>query len=201
MNHVLIPAGQRGVRQSTGVYRVLDNVETSWWVRANVYQRTQSVPYAWVVPAAAKASDEQTIATVIDPRFSIERAVLIDSAASISPPPINALPEPMPTVVSFEEWRPGHMRLLLKPAPAKDAYLVISENYYKDWLAVVDGKPAPVFRGDGSLITVPVAAGAGAVELNFSSPDYRLGRTISLTSLLLVLVVLAGSPIARRITP
>ena len=40
----------------------------------------------------------------------------------------------------------------------------MSENWYPDWHATVDGKPAQVVRAQFSLMAVPVPAGAQTVQ-------------------------------------
>ncbi|HSR15256.1 MAG TPA: hypothetical protein VLL51_05860, partial [Gemmatimonadales bacterium] len=67
----------------------------------------------------------------------------------------------------------------------------ISENWYPDWIATVDGVPAPVVRGQYSLLTVPVGAGAREVALEFRSRAFERGRLVSLVSLAVALGLLA----------
>jgi uncharacterized membrane protein YfhO len=55
-----------------------------------------------------------------------------------------------------------------------------------------------VLRGDYSLLTVPLPAGAKAVELSFRSTLYELGRTITLGSLAILVIALVASLAARR---
>ena len=89
------------------------------------------------------------------------------------------------------------MTVALDPAPPAASYVLVSENWFPTWEATVDGRSAPVLRGDGSLIAVPVPAGARRVELTFTSPSYEKGKAISLASLAaLFLAVLV--PIAMR---
>jgi uncharacterized membrane protein YfhO len=64
-----------------------------------------------------------------------------------------------------------------------DAYLLVSENWYPDWQATVDGHPAPVLRGDYTFISVPVPRGAQEVRLAVHSPRYRTGALVSFASL------------------
>jgi uncharacterized membrane protein YfhO len=61
----------------------------------------------------------------------------------------------------------------------------------------VDGKPAPVLRGDHALLTVPVPAGAREVALDFHSPEYARGKLISLLALLGI-AGLSGWTLLRR---
>ncbi len=62
----------------------------------------------------------------------------------------------------------------------------------------MDGSPAPVLRGNVSLLTVPVPPGAETVELWFESAAYRTGKLISFASLLLVAGGLAAPVVRRR---
>ena len=89
------------------------------------------------------------------------------------------------------------MSLALDPAPPESSYVLVSENWFPDWQATVDGVPARVLRGDYALITVPVPPGAKRVELTFRSAAYRTGKTISLLSLVL-LAAIALLPLAWR---
>jgi len=73
----------------------------------------------------------------------------------------------------------------------------VSENWYKDWRAMVDGQAAPVLRGDQTLITIPLAVGARTVELGFKPQDYRTGQRLTLASLIL-LAGIAVVPSALR---
>jgi hypothetical protein len=89
------------------------------------------------------------------------------------------------------------MSIALAPVPPAASYVLVSENWYTDWRATVDGSPVTVLRGDNSLITVPVAAGAKSVELWIDSREYRRGRLITwLSCTILALVALV--PVVQR---
>ena len=145
------------------------------------------------------APNEQAIPVIVDPRtgFDPDRVVLLAPEAPIQLGTVSEIPEPLDAGVTVEEWRPGHMRLRITPPAPQDAYVVVSENFYPDWQGRVDGEPAQVMRGNVSLITVPVPAGAESVVLAFASADYRLGKWISLLSLALVAAAMV-IPVVRR---
>jgi uncharacterized membrane protein YfhO len=107
------------------------------------------------------------------------------------------MPPPSQSRATVTAWQPGRMTVTLDPAPPQESYLLISENWYPDWHAAVDGASVQVLRGDYTLITVPVPAGAKRVELTFRSPDYETGRAISLGSLV-ILAGVAVAPFAAR---
>ena len=74
----------------------------------------------------------------------------------------------------------------------------MSETWYKDWHAKVDGRPVPVLRGDQALITVALPPGAREVALDFDSPEYRRGKLISLVALLTIVGLWSWTLVQRR---
>jgi MYXO-CTERM domain-containing protein len=75
---------------------------------------------------------------------------------------------------------------------------VVSENWYPDWRATVDGQAAPVHRGNQALITVALPPGARDVVLEFASPSYQAGKVVSLVALLAALALVVAPGIRRR---
>lgn len=199
VRYALTPSGAHNADSIPGYRRVLDSVPTSAGTRANLFERTTPAPYARVVPGAIKADSDAIIPTLVDPRMDYSRLVLFTKDQAVSPQPLKALPEPSPSRAAVTAWEPGHMSVVLEPAPPAPSYLLVAENWYPDWQATADGRAAPVVRGDFSLITVAVPAGTRTVELTFRSRDYETGKLISLVSLA-VLVVVAVAPIVARRT-
>jgi hypothetical protein len=190
VRYVIAPAGApgSGVDSLPGYRIALDSVVTSARAGARLFERTNPEPYARVVPAALKIEDDQVVPTLLDPRFpGFDAVVLFARDAPVSPEPLHALPPPSGSRATVGPWRAGSMTIALDPPPTTPGYVLVAENWYSDWHATVDGSPAPVLRGNHTLITVPVPAGARRVELAFDSAHYRLGKRLTLTSLGLVL--------------
>lgn len=204
LNWVVLPTGSQLESQLPGMAEGYDSVMTSVTTadgtKADLYHRTTPYPYARLVPVALKAPDEQAIPTMVDPRtrFDVNRIVLLAPDALVPDRAFTGLPDPLQSTVSVQSWRPGHMELAIEPAAPQDAYVVVSENWYKNWHATVDGAPAQVLRGDVSLLTVPVPQGASRVELTFQSPEYAKGKAIMLVSLVLALGWVVGPAVVRR---
>jgi hypothetical protein len=156
-----------------------------------LYRLAPEHPYAWVTPVAVKAGDEQVLATLLDPRFDVTRAALFDTSADVTvASAVRALPEPLPITATVRRYEPGAAEIdLSAPAPA-GASLVVSENYYPGWRATVDGKPARIGRADYTLIGVELPAGARRVELQFTSPAYEKGKTVTGIAIALALLAL-----------
>ena len=109
------------------------------------------------------------------------------------PEPLKAMPPPSPSRAAVTVWQPGRMTVTLDPVPPQPSYLVIAENWYPDWQASADGRPAQVLRGDYTLITVALPAGAKVVDLMFRSNLYETGRALSLGSLAALLLALVAA--------
>jgi uncharacterized membrane protein YfhO len=76
------------------------------------------------------------------------------------------------------------MTVLLQGTDPRSGHLLISENWYPDWQATVDGKPGVVRRADHALLSVDLPSGAREVRLRFDSPAYAEGKLITLGALL-----------------
>jgi uncharacterized membrane protein YfhO len=90
------------------------------------------------------------------------------------------------------------MRIALAGQATAPTWLVVSENWYPDWRATIDGQPAAVRRGQFALITVELPPGAREVVLEFRSRTYARGRMITFISLAAVAGLFLVPAIRRR---
>jgi hypothetical protein len=81
VSYVLTDAEDLGVPSWT---RVVGPVKNAYGTDVYLFRMAEENPAAWVAPAIVKATDEQALATVLDPRFDVRRAALFDSAASVT---------------------------------------------------------------------------------------------------------------------
>ena len=182
---ILSDAEELGV---PGITKVVGPVKNAYGTTVYLHKMAEDYPAAWITSALVKATDEEMLGTVLDPRFDVRRAALFDTAASVSAVQLTALPEPLAIKARATRFDPGAIDVELdQPAPA-GAGLMVSENYYPGWSALVDGKPANIGRADVTLIGVELPAGARKIELRFSSPPYEKGKTVTIAALLLALV-------------
>ena len=198
VRYAVLPAGPRTLDSIPGFRRVLDSVPTFDGSRANLFERITPAPYARVVPAAVLADSATVIPTLLDPRMDYSGIVLFTKDEPVTPSPISKMPAPSPARATVTVWQPGRMTVALDPVPPQASYLLIAENWFPDWRATIDGQPAPVLRGDYSLIAVPVPARARTVELTFHSKLYERGRAITLGALALLVLALLAAAVPRR---
>jgi hypothetical protein len=182
-----------------GFHRIMDPTPTAHGSVGVLYQRDTAPQYARVLPAAAKLPEDQIVPTVIDPRFPVNGVVVFPESASVSPAQIRGgKPDSTAIRARVTAWRPGSMRIAVEGSDTATRYLLVSETWYKDWGARVDGRPAPVLRGDHALIAVPLPPGAREVALDFESPEYARGKLMSLIALLGIVGLWTWAFLQRR---
>ena len=76
---------------------------------------------------------------------------------------------------------------LTAPAPG---YLVLAEVLYPGWEATVDGAPAPILPVNGTLMAVPLPAGAATVALRFWPASFTRGLGVAAMALAAMLALL-----------
>jgi hypothetical protein len=194
VRYLILPAPQLPL---PGFVQVAGPAPTPGGQPAYLYERDSVPAYARIVPAAVKVPDSVIVPTLLDPRLDVNRVVLLPLDAPVEVPRLDAWPAPSASRAQVAVWEPGRMTVRLDPAPAEDAYLLVSENWYPDWAAMVDGRPATVLRGDYTFITVPVPRGAREVQLVMRSAYYRSGALMSAASLGGIILWLAF-PLALR---
>jgi hypothetical protein len=164
------------------------------------YKLPGDIRTAWVATAMTKASENQAIATVLDPRFDPRRVAIIDTSASdIQAPALQGLPEPSTTRATVTKYTDESYDISLdQPARAGSA-LIVSENYFPGWRATADGKPVPVARANFNLIGVALPEGARTIQLRFTDAAYQKGKVLTLAALAVALLVLVlGIVVDRR---
>jgi hypothetical protein len=196
VRYLLLPAAQ----SVPGFHQVLGPVATTPGSPAVLLERDTLPPFVRVVPGAVKLPEDQVVPTVIDPRFPFKAVALYPDTTSLSPEPIQGgqIPAAVPVRPTLAEWAPGRMRVTLEGAAAKPAYLLIAENWYPDWHATVDGKPAEVYRADHTLLSVVIPPGARDVRLHFASAAYARGKLVTLAAVLVTLALLTAAWWPRR---
>lgn len=100
-------------------------------------------------------------------------------------PPEDAAPAPndvraLPRMVRLVEKQAG--RFVFEVAAPETAVLVMSQNYYPGWKALVDGKAALVYPADVAQCGVTMPAGKHTVELRYRPRQFYQGLAISLCS-------------------
>ncbi len=163
-----------------------------------LYDADTVPPYARVLPGAAKIANDQIVPILMNPRFDYNRVLLLPDDAPVNPPHVDTLPPPSASRATVSAWEPGAMTVRVDPAPPADSWLLVSENWYPDWRATVDGQATTPLRGDGTFLSVPLPRGAHEVRFIFARDVYNRGRLMTLLSLAAIAAWFAVPPLLRR---
>jgi hypothetical protein len=188
-----------GELSDSSIQKLLGPVRDAAGSTVYLYRLPGDNPPAWVAPAMAKAGDDATAGTILDPRFDPLRVAVIDSAAPVTVPALSALPAPLAITTRVTRYDPGHIAVELSaPAPAGSA-LVVSENYFPGWMITVDGgAPVPAVRTDYTFLGAPLPAGATKVLLDFHDAAYQRGKTVTTVAAVLALLLAAAGTYTDR---
>jgi uncharacterized membrane protein YfhO len=81
-------------------------------------------------------------------------------------------------------------RILLKVNLSGNALLFLSDNYYPEWTALVDGNPSEVLIADYSFRAVAVPKGMHTVEYIYNPKSFNLGIGVGAVGLALFITIL-----------
>jgi hypothetical protein len=168
---------------------------------AVLYEADTVPPYVRLMAGAIKVPREQIPGIVNDPRFPALAVALYDDSSTVSPVDLgNDPPAPATARAQVTEWEPGRMAVAIEGQDTRELYLVVSENWYKDWRATVDGRPVVPLAAHSTLLSVPIPPGAKEVRFEVRSDAYRLGRLLTLLSALVVVGLLVAPRLTARRT-
>ena len=70
------------------------------------------------------------------------------------------------------------------------AIMMVRDTFFAGWTATIDGRDAPVWRGDVLFRAIPVPAGQHIVEMRFRQASADTGFTISVVTALIAVVIM-----------
>ena len=127
------------------------------------------------------SDDEAQLKRVKDPAFDPEHTVILPAMAQGLE--LNAgVPGNSDSKV---EWgRPSPNRVELKVRSSQPGVLILSQVFYPGWEVFVDGVQRPILRVNYALTGVAIASGARSVKFVYNPESYRIGRAVSLVSII-----------------
>ena len=79
----------------------------------------------------------------------------------------------------------------MKTSTTADRILFMSDTWYPDWTATIDGNVVPVHKANYAFRAIKVPAGQHTVKFTYDDPRYDSGKSISLASNVLALIGIA----------
>jgi uncharacterized membrane protein YfhO len=69
-------------------------------------------------------------------------------------------------------------------------FLVLAENNYPSWKAIVDGKETKIYTADYIFRAIPLDKGVHKIKLVYDSKPYKIGKTSSLLTAIFYIFIL-----------
>jgi hypothetical protein len=128
--------------------------------------------------------DASTLSEVMDPNFDPKQAVYLSPEFR----PLVSVTNPAPVKITPKSF--AAQRIEAEVETLAPAMVVVSQSYYHNWRAYVDGKPTPLVRANFAFQALQVPAGRHEVQLVYEDRMFQLGVVISLASLAICIVFL-----------
>jgi hypothetical protein len=160
---------------------------------ANIFENRRAFPRYFLVGGVTGARDiEEAAAKIHYGAVDPSRTVVVPDSDVFR---FGALSQPATSAelgtVELLSWSPNEVRV--RTIASRPAALVITETYWPDWKAGVDGKAQPLVRADGLFRAVPVPAGSHEIQMKIVPSLLYLGGALSLGGLLLAVGCLLGA--------
>ncbi|MFN6135069.1 MAG: hypothetical protein ACK475_02165 [Bacteroidota bacterium] len=161
---------------------------------ALVYENTDVLPRAWFVDTVRTESNRRKLLEQLrDGTFDARRTAYVEQPFD----GMTSLGADTTARATVKE-RTNH-RLSIATSSSAAQLLVVSEVFYSEWKAYLDGQPIETIKTNFLLRGVRIPAGAHTLEFRFESPAFEQGRTISMAANgLTILIGLGGLLMWRR---
>jgi hypothetical protein len=160
-----------------------------------IYENPDALPRVFFVHRVAVAASEQAVLDMMQaPSFDPRQVACISPSEAQKLPagtaPEGGAAENNHSPRSIEVMTYGLNRIFLRVGDGRPGLMILADNYYPGWKALIDHRPAPVLRVDHTLRGVWVEAGVHDVQFEFKPIALTLGAFISLLTGAAVLVSL-----------
>lgn len=149
-----------------------------------VYANQSAMPRAWFVDTVlAESSGMKVLEHLRDGTFNPRTTAYVESA------PGTAGTFTRDSAASIRRTRFENQRITFDVSTRNKGFLVISEVYYPEWHATIDGASADIIKTNFLLRGIVVPPGNHTVEFRFQSPAFEQGRMISMAANGIVLLI------------
>jgi hypothetical protein len=158
-----------------------------------VWENTQAMPRAFVVPSAAPLPARSEVLAALK-STDFRRTVLLEGALPTSGT-LTGRGTFRPATI--RDYRPN--RVTIDVESDAPAYLVLADIWYPGWRCSIDGNPVPVYRANYVFRAVPVPAGRREVCFTFEPNSYLWGKRISLGSVAVLAILVGAGRLVRAV--
>ena len=150
-----------------------------------IFENPNALSRAWLVHRVSVEHDDDLLyrnlgAGKIDPR----QAALLSSPL---PRPIAASGDTQSEAVDFTSYAAHSFSIAVHAG--SPALLVISEMYWPEWHAFVNGQETPIYRADGALRSILVPGGKSIIRFVYRPWSFYIGALLTAVAFLATLLI------------
>lgn len=149
-----------------------------------VYANPTALPRAWFVDTLVHESSGMKILEHLrDGTFNPRRKAYVENAAAA------ATAVGLDSAAVVRRTRMENQLTAFDVQTSTNSFLVVSEIYYPEWHAYIDGKEVEMVKTNFLLRGIHMPAGKHTVEFRFASPSFEQGRMISMAANGIILLI------------
>ena len=172
----------RGVFPDTSKYKLVLKAGDK-----NLYRNSNYLPRARMVYKYEVIKDKDKILQRLkEPDFDYRGSIVLEEEPGIESCRDASLCVSTPARVTENKIN----SLTVEAETDKPGLLVLSENAYPAWKALVDGKETKIYTADYIFRAIPLEKGKHKIELVYNSKPYNIGKTSSILTGLFYLFIL-----------
>ncbi len=154
--------------------------------RVYIFQNQSYLPRARIVFKYEVIEDrDQILKRITDQNFDYRNSIILEEEPQISQSQEDT------SLAEGKAWieKDEINSIKVKTVLSQPGFLILSENYYPAWKAYVDGKQTKIYRANYLFRAVYLNQGEHEVRFVFNSVPYLIGKTSTLLTSVLLLVI------------
>lgn len=149
-----------------------------------IYLNQNMLPRAFFVDSVAKSTPKEILMHLKNANFDPRKVAFYHNENKLQ-----VVPADTNSNVELEQFKNEYISFKVKSSG--NQLLVVSEVYYPEWKAYLDGKEIPVHQVNYLFRGVIIPAGEHKLEMKYESKSFETGRALSLTFNIIVTLMLA----------
>ena len=151
-------------------------------ITPNLYKIKETLPRAYIVPNAIVINEKKKIfEALINPSFNPNQTIILEKNPSVQLKNTSSF-----TPLEIIKENPNNIKLNV--SLSSPGFLVLSEVWYPGWKASVNGKETEIYKANYILRSIYLDKGQKTVTFIFDPLSYKIGKLISITSFLIILL-------------
>ncbi len=146
-----------------------------------IYENHDPLPRAFLVHNAHLAEDNVALKEMSSATFKPRETLVLADGTPLQAGGAQTANE----LVQIVDYKPE--RVVLNARVESEAYLLLTDSWYPDWVARVDGVATPIHRADYIFRAVRLAPGEHHIEFEYRPSSLYIGAGISACVLLIVI--------------